>query len=76
MDIKAIVGNYCKEFRLSLGMTLKDLSNASGIGIKTISAFEHGRSSNMVIIFQAYWNACDGDVELQKKFSDGLFKEL
>lgn len=76
MDIKVIVGNYCKEFRLSLGMTLKDLSESSGIGIKTISAFEHGHSSNMNILFHAYWNACDGDVELQKKFSDGLFKEL
>lgn len=76
MDTKLIIGTYCRKFRLSLGITLKELSESSGIGIKTISAFEHGHSSNMVILFHAYWNACDGDVSLQKQFSDGLFKEL
>ena len=37
----------CKEFRINiLKITLSELSNVSGINLKTISAFENGRSNN------------------------------
>nr|CAI8715535.1 hypothetical protein PHANIE_0010 [Acinetobacter phage Phanie] len=43
------LGNYCREFRLSCQATLSDLAtnnNEPERLIKSISAFEHGRSTN------------------------------
>ena len=39
-----MIGNYCREYRLKHGVTLKQLA---GDKIGTISAFENGRSSNI-----------------------------
>ena len=39
-----MIGNYCREYRLKHGVTLKQLS---GDRIGTLSAFENGRSSNI-----------------------------
>lgn len=44
------IGLVCREIRLEKNLTLKELSNKTGINLKTLSAFEHGRSSNMNIL--------------------------
>ena len=38
-------GKYCRQYRISKGVTLKDLTK--GKQIKTLSAFEMGRSTNI-----------------------------
>lgn len=43
------LGNYCRDFRISCQATLSDLSqnhNEPDKLIKSLSAFEHGRSTN------------------------------
>ncbi len=42
------IARYCKEFRLEiLSLTLRELCELSGTNLKTLSAFENGRSSNL-----------------------------
>ena len=40
-----MVGNYCREYRLSKGATLKELGGIEQV--QNLSAFECGRSSNI-----------------------------
>ena len=40
-----MIGHYCREYRLKHGITLKLLAGESKV--KTLSAFEMGRSSNI-----------------------------
>ena len=40
-----MIGNYCREYRLKHNITLKTLAGENRI--KTLSAFEMGRSSNI-----------------------------
>lgn len=40
-----MIGEYCRNYRINKGVKLKDLTN--GEQIKTLSAFEMGRSSNI-----------------------------
>lgn len=40
-----MIGNYCRKYRIERGVTLSELTN--GGQIKTLSAFEMGRSSNI-----------------------------
>ena len=39
-----MIGEYCKQYRKSLGLKLKDVDTCN---IKTLSAFESGRSTNI-----------------------------
>lgn len=46
-----LIGNVCREHRQeNLKYTLKELSSLSGVNIKTLSAFENGRSTNINIL--------------------------
>ena len=48
MEYMKYVGEYCRCYRsITLNMTLKRMAELTGINIKTISAFENGRSTNM-----------------------------
>lgn len=48
MEYMKFVGEYCKVYRaITLNMTLKRMSELTDINMKTISAFENGRSTNM-----------------------------
>lgn len=50
------IGDICRNYRLyAMKKTLKELSEISGFKISTLSAFEHGRSTN-VHIFIEYFN--------------------
>ena len=40
-----MIGDYCREYRIKKGVTLKELTG--GKQIKTLSAFEMGRSTNI-----------------------------
>lgn len=58
-----ILGNYCRTFRIeTLGKTLKEVEQDDYI--KTLSAFEHGRSNNYEHVFK-YINACDTEEQVQ-----------
>lgn len=47
------IGRYCFTFRReTLGMTLQEFSEKTRVPLKTISAFENGRSSNMNILLK------------------------
>ena len=42
------VTNFCREFRTGvLKLTLQDVENVSSTTVKTLSAFENGRSTNI-----------------------------
>lgn len=52
-----------RDFRMNvLNKTLQDVQG-SNEGIKTLSAFEHGRSTNFNHIFK-YFNACDNEEQV------------
>lgn len=42
-----MIGEYCREYRISKGITLNEMSVTYEVNLKTLSAFEHGRSSNI-----------------------------
>lgn len=55
------VGGLCAFFRKEiLKITLKELSNESGIPIPTLSSFELGRSSNLRFLY-IYLVSCETD---------------
>lgn len=65
------VGEYCRYFRIKiLEMTLKDVANGSNI--KTLSHFEHGRSTNLNHIVK-YINKCNS-YEYREYFMLGLLE--
>ena len=48
-----VIGNYCKIFRSEiLGLTLQEFEALSGIKMKTISSFEHGKSTNILHVLK------------------------
>ena len=52
-----VIGKYCRKFRITeLECSLKDIEGNENI--KTLSAFEHGRSSNINHLLKA-WKAAD-----------------
>lgn len=48
-DIIRILGERFKEYRLSVRLTQKELSEKTGISHKTISMFESGRGRNITM---------------------------
>lgn len=48
-DIIKILGERFKEYRLSIRLTQKELSEKTGISHKTISSFETGRGRNITM---------------------------
>ena len=66
-----MIGNYCREYRLKHGVTLKQLS---GDRIGTLSAFENGRSSNIEHL--KLYMQLSVEMNDTPNFVDGLAKEL
>ena len=65
------VGERCALFRKEvLNISLSGLCRATGQNVKNISAFEHGRSSNLKYLF-AYFQVCNE--EQQKLFAHYIF---
>lgn len=66
------IGNECREVRKMLNITLRELSEHSGIPIKTLSTFENGRSSN-INLFLVYLRLLDRKqmVRLAQKIKRG-----
>lgn len=63
------VGQYCRYFRKHiLHKTLKEIEGSEDV--KTLSSFEHGRSSNLNHMFK-YINHCENDVQ-KLTFINGL----
>lgn len=55
------IGKICSLFRKNfIRLTLKELSNESNVPITTLSSFEHGKSSNMKLLY-VYINACENE---------------
>lgn len=58
---KKQIGEMCKQFRQKkLQYTLNDMQNETGFNTKTISAFEHGKSSNMLLLL-SYYKICSSE---------------
>lgn len=52
MKIQYDVGAFCKEIRNHyLKITLQEMSEKTGLKKSTLSAFEHGRSTNINLFF-------------------------
>lgn len=50
------VGLYCRDYRMNvLKLTLEEVAN--GTNIKTLSGFEHGRSTNVLHVIK-YIDSC------------------
>lgn len=59
--VRKIIGDESRKARLTgLEMTLKELSDQTGINLKTLSGFENARSSNFYI-FYIYYILLDDD---------------
>lgn len=66
-----VIQSYCKAFRENtLKLTLKEVSEISGTDLKTISAFENLRSSNIMHL-QVYLKSCVND-EQRTEFATGI----
>jgi hypothetical protein len=67
------IGQRCAEFRKTvMGLTLREFQYLTDENYKTLSAFEHGRSSNLRFIW-VYYDQCE---EYEKpKFVSYLFGE-
>lgn len=63
------INSYCREYRMKKGKTLKDVSK--GDDIKSLSAFEMGRSSN-IYHFEKYVVLAMSLNDI-KGFANGLF---
>lgn len=64
------VGMYCQRFRIEvLNLTLKDVSESTGVKIGTLSAFENGSSTNITHVFR-YVLLCS--YEQKEIFTEGL----
>lgn len=66
------IGNECREVRKMFNITLRELSERSGVPIKTLSTFENGRSSN-INIFLIYLRLLDKEqmVRFARKIKRG-----
>lgn len=63
-----MLGEYCRNYRVSKGATLKDIEGSDKV--KTLSAFEMGRSSNIAHLLKyVAYSKQQGDFE---KFIVGL----
>lgn len=66
-----IIGNYCKTFRTEiLKMTLQQFEEVTGVKVKTISAFENGKSTNILHILK-YLDLCPSN-DTRIKYLKGL----
>ncbi len=66
---------YCRDFRLTtLDKTLDDIHKITDVNVKTLSAFEHGRSNNINHL-QHYIDACDNENQIHL-FHIGLMKRM
>ena len=58
------IQNFCKTFRSrTLNKTLREFEIEHGINIKTLSAFENGRSNNINHL-SIYLKACENDTQV------------
>lgn len=74
MEYMKFIGEYCRVYRaITLNMTLKKMSELTDINMKTISAFESGRSTNMEHFIS--YSKLGNDIQRQK-FLDGFTKML
>lgn len=65
------VNEFCKLFRKNiLKLSLKEVSEKTGIKLSTLSSFENGRSNNLKYIF-IYYNL--GNEEQKEYFKNNLF---
>ena len=49
MDIK-LIGEKCAEYRKQNKILQSEIAEELGVSIETISAFEHGRTNNAVVL--------------------------
>lgn len=68
-----MVGNYCRQYRLKHRITLKSIATDMR-HLKTLSAFEHNRSSNIKHI--AVYVKLAKQLNDMEEFVNGLIKEL
>lgn len=67
------VGEYCREFRMQrLRLRLQDVEGSENV--KTLSGFEHGRSTNIYHLFK-YVRACK-DRQQKMEFLEGILNVL
>ena len=67
------VGGYCRKYRINvLQLTLKEVENSEEV--KTLSAFEHGRSTNLKHLIK-YIVKCE-TTEQKRAFLQGLINIL
>lgn len=65
------INEWCKKFRTdTLKLTLNEMSEITGTNLKTISAYEHGRSSNIAHLY-LYVDCCV-DTEQEEVFLNGI----
>ena len=67
--------NFCREFRTEvLKLTLQEIENLTSIKVKTLSAFENGRSTNINHL-NAYYGLCKNKAQ-RAEFIKGFDKAM
>ena len=64
------IGTYIRERRRILGITLKDLSELSGIGINTLNKIELGQANPTFRILMELFNVLGLEMSLSPKRTD------
>lgn len=53
------VGSICKQYRISMNIKVFDVSRETGYSTQLIYQFEKGNTTNMIILFDCYFNMLD-----------------
>ena len=69
-ELQELLGRFCKQYRIEqLGLSLKQLSEDSGVPYKTLYSFEIGLSSNLYMFYIYYNRSLD-----KQHFLENLIK--
>lgn len=67
--------NFCRDFRTEvLKLTLQEIENLTSIKVKTLSAFENGRSTNINHL-NVYYGLCENKQQ-RNQFIKGFDKAM
>lgn len=61
------LGAYLRDFRKEAGLTLDQLSSASGVNKSTICAMEKGKANPSIVLLSRVLEACGAELYLRRK---------
>ena len=59
------IGEICKKYRISMKLKVIDISRKTGYSTQLIYQFESGNTTNMIILFDCYFDMLDTHNQVQ-----------